>query len=116
MDNDSFVMYIKTEDFYEDIDDDVEKWFDTTNYNKDDNRPLSIEINKNVIGMFKDELGGKIMKEFCALRTKAYAFKLDDDTEKKRAKVTKKYIVKRELTFKNYADSLFNDEVIIKSQ
>ena len=116
MDTDSFVMYIKTEDFHEDIDDDVEKWFDTSNYDKDDNRPLPIEINKKVIGMFKDEVGGKIMKEFCALSAKAYAFKLDDDTEKKRVKGTKKCIVKRELTFKNYSDSLFNDEVIIKSQ
>ena len=36
-----------------------------------------------------DELGGKIMNEFCALRTKTYSFKLDDDTENKRAKGTK---------------------------
>ena len=55
------------------------------------------------------------MIEFCALRAKAYAYRLDD-TEMKKAKGTKKCIVKRELTFKNYADSLFNDEVIIKSQ
>ena len=56
------------------------------------------------------------MKEFCALRAKAYAHRLDDDTEKKKAKGTKKCIVKREITFKNYADVLFNDEVIIRSQ
>ena len=56
------------------------------------------------------------MTEFCALRAKAYAYKLDDDTEKKRAKGMKKCIVKREITFENYMDSLFNDEVIIKSQ
>ena len=66
--------------------------------------------------MFKDELGRKIMIEFCALRAKAYVFKLDDDTEKKKAKGTKKCIVKRELIFKNYKDCLFNNEVIIKSQ
>ena len=53
---------------------------------------------------------------FCALRAKAYACKLDDDTEMKKAKGTKKCIVKREITFKNYADALFNDEVIIRSQ
>ena len=56
------------------------------------------------------------MIEFCALRAKAYVFKLDDDTEKKKAKGTKKCIVKRELILKNYMDSLFNNEVIIKSQ
>ena len=75
-----------------------------------------MEKNKKVIGKFKDELGGKIMSEFCALRAKAYAFKLDDDNEIKKAKGTKKCIVKREITFKNYADALFNDEVLIKSQ
>ena len=56
------------------------------------------------------------MTEFCALRAKAYAFKLDDDTEKKKAKGTEKCIVKREITFKNYVDALFNDKIIIKSQ
>ena len=59
MDTDSFAIHIKTEEFYEDIVNDVEKWlFDTSNY--DDNRPLPIGKNKKVIGLFKDELGGKI--------------------------------------------------------
>ena len=48
------------------------------------------------------------------LRAKPYAYRLDDDTEEKKG--TKKCIVKREITFKNYLNSLFNDEVIIKSQ
>ena len=89
-DTDSFVINIKTEDFYNDIASDVEKWLDTSNYDKNDKRPLAIGINKKVIGKFKDELGGKIMTEFCALRAKAYPYKLDDDTEKKKAKGTKK--------------------------
>ena len=84
MDTDSFVMYIKTEDFYKDIAGDVERWFDTSNYDKNDKRPLKTGINKKVIGMFKDELGGKIMKEFCAPRAKTYAYLMDDDSEKKK--------------------------------
>ena len=40
MDTESNVIHIKTEDFYEDIADDVEKWFDTWNNSEDDNRPL----------------------------------------------------------------------------
>ena len=116
MDTDSFVIYVETEDFYKDIANDVDKWFDTSNYNKKDERPLPIGKNKKVIRMFKDELGGKIMTEFCALRAKAYSYKLDDDTENKKAKGTKECIVKRELTFKNYVDCLFNDKTIIKSQ
>ena len=116
MDTDSFAMHIKIEDFYKDIANDLERWFDASNYDEKDKIPLSIGKNKKVIDMFKDELGSKIMIEFCALRAKAYAFKLDDNTEKKIAKGTKKCIVKREIKFKKYMDSLFNDEGIIKSQ
>ena len=114
MDTDSFVMNIETDDFYKDIADDVDKWFDTSNFDKNDNRLL--ESGRKVIGKFKDELGGKIMTEFCALRAKAYAYKLYDDTEMKKAKGTKKCIVKREITFKNYDDAFFNDEIVIRSQ
>ena len=116
MDTDSFAMHIKTENFFKDIADDIDKWFDTSNHDKNDNRSSEIGKNKKIIGKFKGELGGKMMSEFCALRAKAYAYKLDDDTEIKKAKNTKKCIVKREITFKNYADALFNDEVIIRSQ
>ena len=70
MDTDSFVINIFTEDFFEDINNDVERWFDTSNYDKNDKRPLKIGINKRVIGMFKDELGGKIMKKFVHLELK----------------------------------------------
>ena len=115
MDTDSFVMHIKTEDFYNDIAHNVKIWFDISNYEAD-KRPLPTGENKNVIDMFKDELGMKIMIELCALRAKAYAYTLDDITEIKKAKGTKKCLVKRELTFKNYMDCLFNNEIIIKSQ
>ena len=70
MDTDSFAFHIKTEDFYEDIINDVEKWFGTSNYDENDKRPLLIGENKKVIGPFKDELGGEIMKKFVALRAK----------------------------------------------
>ena len=113
-DPDSFVIHIKTEDFYEDIANDVEKWFDTLNY--DNNRPLPIYMNKKVIGLFKDELGGKIMKEFVGLRAKTYAYLMDDDTEHKKAKGIKKYVIKRELMVKIYTDCLVNNKTILKPQ
>ena len=67
MDTDSFVIYIETEDFYRDIADNVKKWFDTSNYSKDDNRLLLIGWNKN-ISPCKDELGEKIMKKIVGIQ------------------------------------------------
>ena len=58
---DSFVIYIKTEDFYEGIANDVERWFDTSNYDENGKRSLPIGKNKKLVGLFKDELGG----DFC---------------------------------------------------
>ena len=111
-DIDSFVMNTKADDFFKDIADDAESRFDTSNFDKNDNKPLPIG-NKKVIGMFKNELGEKIMTESCALRAKAYACKLHNDTELKKAKGTKKCVVKRELMFENYVDASFNDKIII---
>ena len=84
MDTDSFVIQIETKDFYEDIANDVEEWFDTSNY--DNNRPLPIGKNKKVISVFKDELGGKIMKEFVAFRAKIYGWLMDDRVNIKKLK------------------------------
>ena len=66
--------------------------------------------------MFKDELGEEIIKEFCALRAKIYVYLMGDDSEVKKAKRTKKCIIKRELMYENYKDCLFNGEFILKSQ
>ena len=115
-DTDSFIVHIKTEDVFADINNDVEKWFDTSNYDKNKERPLEISVNKKVIGKFKDELGRKIMEEFCTLRAKTYAYLLDDDNEIKKAKGTKKCVIKRRLMFENYKDSLFNNKIIMWSQ
>ena len=70
MDTDSFVYEIETEDFYRYIANDVEKRLDTSGYSKDNNRRLPIGKNKKKIGLMKDELGGKIMTQFVALRAK----------------------------------------------
>ena len=114
MDTDSFVMNIKTEDFYKDIANDVEKRFDTSNYEVD--RPLPTGKNKKVIGLMKDELGGRIMMEFITLRTKAYTYLTDDGKEDKKAKGTKKCVIKRMIKFDDYKKCLLNGEVILKSQ
>ena len=77
-DTDSFIIYIKTEDFFEDISNNVEGWFDTSTYDKNDKRPLPIGKNKKVPGLFKDELRAKIIIEVVALIPKTYPY-LDDD-------------------------------------
>ena len=114
MDTDSFLMHIKTEDFYEDIANDVEKRFDTSIYEV--NRPLPTGQNKKVIRLMKDELGGKIMTEFVALRPKTYSYLTDDCEEDKKAKGTKKCVIKRRLKFNDYKDCLLNNEIMLKSQ
>ena len=76
-DTDSFVIYIKTEDLPEDISNDVERWFDTSHYDENGKRPFPIAKNKKVIGLSKDELGGKIITEVIALREKPYAYLID---------------------------------------
>ena len=115
-DTNNFIINIITEDFFEDISNDVEAWYDTSNHDENDKTPLPIGKNKKVIGLFKDELGRRIMKEFCAIRAKTYSYLMDDNSEVKKSKGTKKCIIKPELMFENYKDCLFNDKIILKSQ
>ena len=97
-------MSVKTDDFYSDISNDVNKWFDTSNYRKDINRPLKKGKNKKVIDKFKDELAGLIMKELYVHRTKTYVFELDNNDEVKKTIGIKKCVIQNQLTFKDYVN------------
>ena len=77
------------------------------NYNKNDKRQLPIGKNKKVPGLFKDELGGKIIIEVIALRPKTYAYLMDDGSNHKKAKGTKKCVIKQKFMFENYKERLF---------
>ena len=114
MDTDSFIMSIKTNDFYRYISNDVEKRFDTSTY--ETNRPLPAGKNKKVIGLMKNELGGKIITEFVTLRPKTYSYSTDDGKEDKKAKGTKKCVIKRMIKFNDYKNCLLKDKVLLKSQ
>ena len=72
MDADSFIIHIKTENFYKDIAHDVEKWFDTSIYEAD--TPLLRDMNKKVIGLIKGEIGGEIMIQLVAITPRTYSF------------------------------------------
>ena len=79
MDTDSFIVYVKTENIYKNIAEDFEKIFGTSNFELD--RALPKGKSKKVIGLIKDELGGKIMKEFVGLRGKTYSYLKDNNDE-----------------------------------
>ena len=118
-DTDIFVIDVKTEDLHADISDNVKIWYNTSNYYKGDNRPIPIGMNSKVPGLFKDELGGKTMAGFCAIRAKTYVFAVNNGKKfkkNKKVKGTKKYVIKNELMLQDYKNSLFNDEVIQKPQ
>ena len=66
--------------------------------------------------MLKDELGGKIIKEFCAPRTKTYSYLKDDDSEEEKGTGTNKFIIKRRIKFKDYYDLVSKNKTIFRSQ
>ena len=105
-------MSIKANDFYKDIANDVEKRFDTSNYEV--NRPLPTGKNKKVIGLMKDESVGKIITEFVTLRAKTYSHSTDDGKKDKKAKGGKKCVIKRMIKFNDYKNCLVKDKVILK--
>ena len=114
MDTDSFVINIKTKDFFKDIAMDVKERFDTSNYIYD--RPLPTGVNKKLVGLIKDELGGGIFTEFTALRPKAHSYKMADFTELKKAKGTQKCVVKKMLRLDDYKNCLFTNSKVLRPQ
>ena len=114
MDTDSFILDIRTDDFYKDISNDVNEWFDTSNFHNI-NSPIKKGINKRVIGKFKYELGGNILSKFVGLRAKTYSYcEINDDKvhEVKKAKGTKKCVIKKHLNFDMYEQALFDNITI----
>ena len=105
-DTDSFLFEIQTEDFYKDISGDVKDRFDTSDYPEGHPSGIPTGINKKVLGMFKDEAAGKIIKEFVGLRAKLYSYKMDEGKENKRCKGIKKAVVKKSITHENYKTCL----------
>ena len=86
------ILYIKIDDIYKGIAENVERRFDTSNYELVCNsveRPLPKGKNEKVTGLMKDELGGKIMTKFVGLRSKTYSHLIDDGNEDKKPNDTK---------------------------
>ena len=120
MDTDSFILDIKTDNFFEDNKEDLKKWFDTFNYHKDMILPeeyaKNANVNKKVIGKMKYELGNGYMSEFIALSPKLYASQqvnVDKTlSEDKKARGTSRVVTKKSLSFDHYKKCLFNNETV----
>ena len=101
------LMIFITDDF--DISNDVIEWFDTSDYNEDD-ETIPTGINKKIIGKFKDELKGKLMTEFITLASKVYAYLDDNNKEHKTVKGINKCVRDKVLRFNHYMDVLLLNE------
>ena len=101
-DTDSFMCVIQTEDFYKDISADVKHRLDTSDYPDDHPSGIPSGLNKKVIGMFKDEVGGDIIDEFVVLRAKLYSYKMFEGEESKKCKGVKKSVVKKSIAHEDY--------------
>ena len=115
-DTDSLMYEIQTEDFYKDISGDVKDKFDTSDY--PENHPSGIPTgeNKKVLGMMKDEVAGKIIKEFVGLRSKLYSFVMDDGGETKKCKGIKKQVVERSIMHEHYKTCLKTGKELLRKQ
>ncbi|KAL0809898.1 hypothetical protein ABMA28_002311 [Loxostege sticticalis] len=102
-DTDSLLYCIETNDFYSDLKENFLDYFDTSNYVLDNCFDI-IPKNKKVPGLFKDELGGKILLEFVGLRSKLYSLRTNS-YEVKKAKGVKKNVTKK-LKFSDYTNVL----------
>ena len=115
-DTDSLMYEIETEDFYKDISKDVKDRFDTSDYPENHPSGIPTEINKKVLGMFKDEAAGKRIKEFVGLRAKLYSFIMEDGKENKRCKGVKKQVVENSITHEDYKTCLRTGKEQLRKQ
>ena len=115
-DTDSLMYEIQTEDFYKDISGDVKNRFDTSDYPENHPSGIPTGINKKMLGMMKDEAGGKIIKEFVGLCAKLYSFIMDDGEENKKCKGIKKQVVESSITHEDYKTCLTTGKEILRKQ
>ena len=116
-DTDSLMYEIETEDFYKDISKDVKDRFDTSDYPENHHSGIPTGINKKVLGMFKDEAAGKIIKEFVGLRSKLYSYKMyEGEEEIKKCKGIKKQVVENNISHEDYKTCLLTGKEQYRKQ
>ena len=107
-DTDSLAYEIKTKYFYKDVNPDIEKRFDTSDYQTNHPSGIKTGLNSKVLGVFKDEAGGKQIVEFVGLRAKLYSYKMINGSEDKKGKGVTKNVTKRNIQFDDYREYLFS--------
>ena len=113
-DTDSLAYEIQTEDFYNDIADDIQARFDTSEYPKNHPSGIKTGINKKELGMFKDEAAGTQIDEFVGLRAKLYSYKMFEGDEHKKCKGIKRNVVKIKITHDDYKTCLQNGRTVYR--
>ena len=113
-DTDSLMYLIQVDDFYQDINKDIKKKFDTSDYPENHPSGIKTGVNKKVIGKFKDEAAGKQITHFVGLRPKLYTYKIEEKGETRKAKGVKKNVIKKSLSFEDYKKCLFTEEEVMK--
>lgn len=108
MDTDGFIVHVKSKDVYADLTGDVNKRFNTSNYEV--KRPLPIEKNRKDQAD-KGELDGGMMKVFAAMRPKMYSYLKNKSLVDKKAKSTKKCAIKQKIKFEDYKECLEKNKV-----
>ena len=112
-DTDSLLYLIQTDDFYSDINKDIKRKFDTSDYPENHSSGIKTGVNKKVIGKFKDEAAGKQITHFVGLRPKLYTFKVEEKGETRKAKGVK-IVIKKSLSFEDYKKCLFTEDELMK--
>ena len=107
-DTNPLVYEITTKDFYKDINPDIEKRFDTSDYPTKHPSGIKIGLNSKVLGMLKDDAGGKQIVEFVGLSAKLYSYKMLDGSEDKKCKGVTKNATKWSIQFDDYRECLFS--------
>lgn len=110
-DTDSMIYSVKTDDFYADMVNDINS-YDTSNYPNE--HFCFSSVNKKVLGKMKDECNGEIITHFCGLRSKLYAYKIENSKVEKRAKGVKRSVVERSLNFEDYVCCLRENRDIFR--
>ena len=106
-DTDSLTYEIEAEDVYKDFWNDKDM-FDNSDY--PENSPYYCNVNKKIIGKFKDEACGIPITEFIGLKSKMYSYIKDNEKGGRTAKGIKKNIIKNNIRHEDYKNTLINSE------